>query len=309
MPVYNCEKYIGFAIDSVLKQTYTNWELIIVNDGSTDNTQKIIETYKKAEPRIISFYQENSKQGKARNLAISCAKGEYLAFLDADDVWIQQKLTLQIQEIESTNSDLVFSKSYMIDMDHNIMNELICGHLGYLNGIAGIAKMIEMNQIPILTVLVKKQLVERVNRFSEELFIANVEDYHLWLKLIMSNVIFYGSDKVLAYYRIHDCAVTKNDSRPTIRLLYAYSNLCVLFPQYKKLLNRRIKSIFRKQELYSVNSTKELIRVYIFNCDMLNLKKHNNLILFATKKFPLRVSKTLINIYLNGFNFNNSTLL
>lgn len=309
MPAYNSESFIGFAIDSVISQTYKNWELIIVNDGSTDNTQSIIDIYKNSDSRIVALQQKNGKQGKARNLAIAHALGKYLTFLDADDIWTPEKLVLQINEIEDTKAGLVFSKSYMIDVNQKIKDDIICGHIGYLHGIKGIEKMIEMNQIPILTVLVKKDLVERVKGFSENLSIANVEDYHLWLKLIMSDAVFYGSDKVLAYYRIHDSSVTKNDSRPHIRLLYAYSNLCVLFPQYKNLLNRRIKSIFKKQDLFSVNNTKELLRLYVFNCNMLNIKKRNKLILFATKKFPLRVSKTLIKIYLNGFNLNNSPLL
>jgi teichuronic acid biosynthesis glycosyltransferase TuaG len=309
MPVYNSESFIGCAIDSVILQTYTNWELIIVNDGSTDNTQSIIDKYKCNDSRIISLQQKNGRQGKARNLAISHASGKYLAFLDADDVWIPEKLSLQIKEIEDTNAGLVYSKSYMIDVNKNIMDDIICGHIGYLHGVNGVAKMIEMNQIPILTVLVKKELVDRVNGFSEKLIIANVEDYHLWLKLIMGDVVFCGSDKILAYYRIHENAVTKNDSRFQIRLLYTYSNLCVFFPKYKKLLNRRIKSIFRMQDLFSVKNKKELFRLYLFNCNMLNVKRHNKLILITTKYFPLRVSKTLFNIYLNGFNFNNSTLL
>ena len=254
MPVYNCAKYIGFAIDSVIKQTYTNWELTIVNDGSTDNTQSIIDSYKNNDSRIIALQQKNGRQGKARNLAIAHASGKYLAFLDADDVWITQKLAIQMEEIEVAKADLVFSKSYMMDVNQNIMDDIIGWHIGYLQGINGVEKMVEMNQIPILTVLVKKELVESVKGFSEDIFIANVEDYHLWLKLIMSSAVFYGSEKTLAYYRIHDNSVSKNDSSTVLRMIYVYCSLYKLYPGYKQLLNQRIKLIFKDHELFPVSN-------------------------------------------------------
>ena len=113
MPAYNAAEFIQDSIDSVLGQTFFNWELIIINDGSTDNTSEIIQKNIDADNRIISFSQENGKQGKARNLGIKYAKGEYLAFLDADDVWMPDKLAMQLNQIKEKKVDLVFSDSYM----------------------------------------------------------------------------------------------------------------------------------------------------------------------------------------------------
>jgi glycosyltransferase involved in cell wall biosynthesis len=92
MPAYNAANYIQEAIDSVINQTFVDWELIIVDDGSTDHKKDII-TAKNVlvDERIHYYYQENGKQGKARNLAIKI-KRKYLAFLDADDLWIPQKI-------------------------------------------------------------------------------------------------------------------------------------------------------------------------------------------------------------------------
>src|SRR5690349_25117803 len=95
MPAYNAEKFVAESISSVITQTYKNWELIIVDDGSTDNTKNIIEEFAKHDARIKYIYQENAKQGKARNTGIAMAKSGLVAFLDADDLWLPQMLESQ----------------------------------------------------------------------------------------------------------------------------------------------------------------------------------------------------------------------
>jgi FkbM family methyltransferase len=95
MPAYNAEPFIGEAINSVLAQTYKDWELIIVNDGSQDNTQQIIESYK--DPRIICIIQENAGRAVARNTALKRVRGEYITFLDADDFYMPENLELQVR--------------------------------------------------------------------------------------------------------------------------------------------------------------------------------------------------------------------
>ncbi|MBK8368417.1 MAG: glycosyltransferase family 2 protein [Bacteroidetes bacterium] len=117
-PAYNAGNYIAETIESVLAQTYQNWELIIVDDGSTDNTADIVKSYL-TDARIQYFYQKNGKQGKARNLAISHSKGTYLAFLDADDLWIPKKMQLQMQVIQTHNVDVVFSQGWLFSENIN----------------------------------------------------------------------------------------------------------------------------------------------------------------------------------------------
>lgn len=87
MPAYNMEKYIGDSIESVLNQNYINFELIIINDGSSDGTKEIIAKYQHMDERIIYIEQENHGVSVARNVGMSCAKGKYISFLDADDLW------------------------------------------------------------------------------------------------------------------------------------------------------------------------------------------------------------------------------
>src|SRR5262245_5671997 len=106
MPAYNAEKYIGAAIESVIAQTYADWELIVVDDGSTDNTAKVVRQVAARESRIKYLFQENCRLGKARNTAIQNSGGPLIAFLDSDDLWLPQKLEKQQRAQKNTNTDV-----------------------------------------------------------------------------------------------------------------------------------------------------------------------------------------------------------
>lgn len=121
VPAYNAEKYIGVTIESVLAQTYTNWEMIIINDGAKDNTEGAVQPYLKDE-RIQHIRQENTGVSGARNHGIELAKGEYLAFLDADDEWLPDNLEKKVKVLEEDLSiDWAYSDMYQADEDLNII--------------------------------------------------------------------------------------------------------------------------------------------------------------------------------------------
>ena len=113
MPAYNAQKYIAESIESVIGQTYLNWELLIVDDGSTDDTASIIKQYQLNDSRIQYFYQESGRQGKAKNTAIKNSKGDYIAFLDSDDLWLKEKLKISVNEITKGDYSLLFTDSYI----------------------------------------------------------------------------------------------------------------------------------------------------------------------------------------------------
>jgi glycosyltransferase involved in cell wall biosynthesis len=120
IPTYNCEKYIVEAIQSVLKQTYTNFEIIVIDDGSTDKTKEVLKQF---DNKITYIYQRNSGSSKSRNIGISKAKGEYIAFLDADDRWKPFKLELQIKILEKLQEvDMVFTNYSVIDENGSLIN-------------------------------------------------------------------------------------------------------------------------------------------------------------------------------------------
>lgn len=111
MPVYNSEKYIAEAIESVCTQSYENWELLIVNDGSTDHTSEILDHYAKIDSRIKVFHRKNEGVSMARNFALNQINGEYVTFIDSDDVYHLKHLERQIQVFKQySDCDIVFSR-------------------------------------------------------------------------------------------------------------------------------------------------------------------------------------------------------
>lgn len=301
MPAFNAEFYIYEAINSVIVQTYNNWELIIVDDGSTDTTAKIVDEWVVKDKRIQYYYQENGKQGKARNFGISKSKGVYLAFLDADDLWLSEKLEIQITEIKKNRVDLVFADSYIFYDDGiidpsqkmNIPNTVFYDK-------KSIRLFLEANRIPILTVLVKREKIINVNGFSEKLDIQNVEDYHLWLKLLMSNSIFYSSDLIVAKYRVHDSSVTSSDKLVLDKVPNAFFDLLQLFPNYREQIERELKLKFKS--IYKKNIfTKPELTIWIKkNVHYLSKTQFSYLYLFLNFLLPTKITKRALIYILNA---------
>lgn len=122
MPVYNSERYISEAIDSICNQSYENWELLIVNDGSTDHTAKIINDYAKKDSRIRVFHKKNQGVSLTRNYALNQIRGEYVTFIDSDDVYHVERLERMLHVFEQhLNCDIVFSrhKEFIGEADRN----------------------------------------------------------------------------------------------------------------------------------------------------------------------------------------------
>ncbi|MFB6226503.1 MAG: glycosyltransferase family 2 protein [Candidatus Paceibacteria bacterium] len=123
IPTYNCAPWIQEAIESILNQTYKNIEIIIIDDGSTDNTKEVLEPYIKKN-KIKYFYQENQGSAKARNKGVKKAQGEYIAFLDADDIWLPKKTEKQIKSIKKhPKIKLVISNSYLTNEEGRVINK------------------------------------------------------------------------------------------------------------------------------------------------------------------------------------------
>ena len=125
VPVYNSEKYIAKCIESILNQTFRNFELLIINDGSKDNSQKIIEEYQKKDPeRIVIVNQENKGVSKTRNEAIKMANGKYLMFIDNDDYIDKDYIETFIKEIKENDLDVVLGGYRRPNEDGKIVKEL-----------------------------------------------------------------------------------------------------------------------------------------------------------------------------------------
>jgi len=202
-PCYNAGKFIEETILSVLAQTYENWEMLIVEDKSTDNSLDIIYQYTLKDNRIKLYINEqNIGPSKSRNRAIKEAKGEYLAFLDNDDVWLPQKLEKQISLMEKDNLLLTYSAYDIIDHDSNkIATFSVQEKVTYYD-------MLKTSTIGTLT------MVYSIKRLGKQYFITiGHEDYTMKLNLLKKMDCAIGINESLAKYRIVNNSLSRNKIR------------------------------------------------------------------------------------------------
>ncbi len=182
IPAFNYGHFLPEALDSVLAQSFQDFEIIVVDDGSTDTTQEAVSAYIKKNPkRIRYFYQDNKGPAAARNKGIREARGEYIAFLDADDLWLPKKLDLQIDRFQNNpNCGLVYTGYYL-------MNE--CGAIQGIYSMQPVPKEIIKKRILLTnpmagtpTIMVRKSCFEKVGYFDEDL--VSAEDWDMWLRII-----------------------------------------------------------------------------------------------------------------------------
>ena len=205
MPCYNHEKYIDCAINSVLNQSYGNFELIIVDDSSSDRSVDIIEHYEKLDDRVVAIYhQTNMGASTSRNDAIEKANGDYIAFCDADDIWLCDKLKIQIAKIVNLHHyDLIYCDSSIIDSRGNYTGKKFSDNFSPFIGSqkAVFYKLCISNCINLSTVLLKKACADRIGYFNKE--ISYVEDWLFWICLA-NEYEFYYIDLPLVEYRVHE---------------------------------------------------------------------------------------------------------
>lgn len=216
IPAFNAEKYIEQALNSVQAQTYADWELIVVDDGSQDNTGAIVQRFAQSDNRIKCIKQENKGLGSARNVGIRAARGKFVAFLDSDDLWLVEKLALQVTVARQQQADVVFSAGYIFS-ENDITNEGNTFHAleGLLVGKSFFDLLFAGNMIPVLSVLVRREVLAKSELFEEGR--SYCEDYDLWLRLAHRGAVFYGLPQKLVRYRIHEGALSRNE----IEMLHA----------------------------------------------------------------------------------------
>ncbi len=218
MPAYNAEKYIEASISSVIAQSVSDWELIIVNDGSTDATQDIVIRFGARDSRIILINQPNRKQAAARNNGIRHATGEWLAFLDADDTWSPSKLKEQLEV--SHLADVIYSGGVKYIEDTGLQ-ETYPSVPGSYTGSEMFRMLYERNPIPNLSVIVRSDWVKRVGFQNEHPAVVGCEDWEYWIRLAKNGASFLGLDRELFVYRVHQAGTSRNRLRMKIARVYA----------------------------------------------------------------------------------------
>ncbi|MGZ5480447.1 MAG: glycosyltransferase family 2 protein [Pyrinomonadaceae bacterium] len=246
MPAYNAERYIADSIKSVIDQTYENWELIVVDDGSTDKTAEIVRALAAEETRIRYVFQENQRLGKARNTGVTNARGPLIAFLDSDDLWMGRKLELQVQMLERANADIVYTDGFFFtDSDPAAETRTLSVICGRIEGARMLDSLLLHNSIPVLSVLMRRKTFGEAGPFEESAPYHGSEDYDLWLKAAGHGAVFYGMEEKLVRYRRHHAAMTTKDSgwlRPTLTVVKRHLKLGNLSEHEQK---GRLKGLYR----------------------------------------------------------------
>jgi teichuronic acid biosynthesis glycosyltransferase TuaG len=210
VPIYNGEKYLSETVQSVIDQTYDNWELILINDGSTDKTASIINDFVGLDRRIKKITIPESSGGPAypRNLGLDLAKGEYVAFLDADDLWATQKLALQIDFLTYAKADMVHCGGITINaLGEKIGNvESFKKHRFFKFFLGNSVALMMNNPIILSSSLISKS---EIFKFREDKDLEAVEDWFLWIESYLSGKKIRMLNKNLMSYRSHDESISK----------------------------------------------------------------------------------------------------
>ena len=222
-PLYNGERFVGQTIESVLAQTYTDWEMIIINDGSKDNSLAVAESYAAKDPRIKVFSQPNGGSAAARNNGIRRAAGRYLALLDADDLWEPAFLEMQFALMHEKKCQLVYGAHKRIDENnHEILKPFFPpARITYRD-------LLSTCSITCLTALY--DTVPYGKFYLNENFRSLRDDYVYWLEIMRHCHEAYGNPAIVGSYRMSSNGVTSSKRK-------------VIIPQYK---------VYREAEKLSV---------------------------------------------------------
>ena len=302
LPSYNYENYIGKTIDSVLNQSYPNWELIIIDDGSMDNSLDVIKRYK--DKRIHLFTQKNKGVSSTLNRGIRNSSGKYICFLDADDKYHPDKLDAQVEYMNS-GFDIVTTQVQVIDdkdEESPIEHFKMTWNLYDKKEIFGedrVANFLYKNYFCKSSLMIRKELFNKYGYFDPRLITAY--DLDLWLRMIPSAKIT-RVDKILTYYRWHDKnETTVNNNRIRTELLLILDNFIknIDTSTDDKLLKKYLESInkcIKDNNLYKGFITLQLIKN--------TYKLEDNYDLFEIKNAQDIIYNSINNISINNSNIN-----
>lgn len=216
-PAYNAERFIGETIESVLAQTYTNWEMLITDDCSKDQTIDIIKSYQQIDERIkLVQLEENSGSAIARNTSMDHATGSFLAFLDSDDQWLPGKLEKQLDFMLEKDIAFSFTKYVRIKEDGTETNAIT-----EAPETVGYNDLMKHCVIGCLTVMLNKDKIGNERMVN----IRTRQDYVFWLTITKTGFLAYGLPEVLAKYRLVENSISSNKIKAAKQNWYVYRHI------------------------------------------------------------------------------------
>lgn len=222
IPCYNYGWLISETLESVLKQSYSEWECIIIDDGSSDNTKQVVQAFVAKDERFKYVYQTNGGMSSARNNGLKIAKGSYIQFLDSDDLLAPAKLSVQAAYLDANPAiDIVYSDvrffhhdnatlvSRSFDMSDTPWERRIEG-----KGEAVIGPLVEYNDLVINSPLIRAELIHKAGLYNESL--RSVEDWEFWIRCAVSGAAFKylpTDESAWAFVRVHATSTSQNRGR------------------------------------------------------------------------------------------------
>ncbi len=253
-PNFNCEKFISQTIRSVLRQTYQNWEMLIVDDCSSDESFDIACVYGSIDSRIkVIKNEKNSGAALSRNSALDVARGEYITFLDSDDLWEPEKLEHQVVFMNLNNCDFNYTRYDLIGENNESLNKCtrIVDRLTY-------TKLLHHDFIGCLTAMYRADIAQNIRSFN----IKNNNDYGLFLQVLRNCKNAMGLQENLAHYRIRKSSISRKKYRkvkPYYKLMHDYLHLPYLIASYFLLTNILIGKLWKYEKVYKPASVMKTV--------------------------------------------------
>jgi glycosyltransferase involved in cell wall biosynthesis len=221
IPAYNYAVFLAEAVESALRQSHTNIEVIIVDDGSTDNTAAVVQTLAQRDARVRYVYQENQGLSAARNTGIKNATGDFLVFLDADDVLHEHKVAAHLEHFEreqTTDISYGSSRYFLSGQPEKTFASIALDEQDWMPKVSGgtadiLPTLIVNNIMPVCSAMLRRRVVDAVGDFDSSL--KSLEDWDYWLRAAAMNCRFsYAADaRLAAYIRVHGISMSQNSLR------------------------------------------------------------------------------------------------
>lgn len=302
MPAYNAGRFIAESINSVQSQSYGDWELIVIDDGSSDDTYRIARDLSKQDKRIKVFRQENGGPARARNNGIKEASGDAIAFLDADDLWLPNKLEQQVTFLENNPQvALLFSHAIVVGPDGREEGLIKCG-VGEFSGLSGQHMLLKENQINTLTVICRSEVFDKVGLFNEKFSLA--EDYHLWIRILMEGYMLFGLNLRTACYRMHNSSLSAKDRTLYLPSIDILEDLKGRYSKFAEEIDKAIKFKFWLELYHRPHITKNSLNAFLkkyIECygSRINVKAINLFFML----FGGNLTRRLLLVYLGIYRF------
>ena len=289
IPAYNAKRFIGETLESVLSQTYRNLEVLVVDDGSSDGQEHVIADFVQRDKRVSYVYQENAGVSAARNKGFKASKGDFIAFLDADDVWLPVNLEMKVNRLQCGDVGLVHSDAMVIDEQSRDTSLVLSGAAG---DVLDALLLWDGTQIPgPSSVLIARNTLEAVGLFDEAL--STSADMELFIRIAS----YCGVARINAVtwkYRIHPGNMHKNISLMEKDVMYLYEKA------------RALKLFKDKRFERKCFATMYLVLAGTWRGDGKNLKRGLVFALMAVRKHPPIILNVLRKVVRRGMRKSSS---